>query len=121
MKENIYRNKNCGELRIDNKGEIVKLAGWVNSIRTLGGIVFITLRDHFGITQLLVRDENLIDGLTKESIISVTGEVLERESKNPKMPTGDIEVLVSGLTVLGKSLPVLPFEIADAPNTNIDI
>lgn len=121
MKENIYRNKNCGELRIENKGEIVKLAGWVNSIRKLGGIVFITLRDHFGITQLLVRDENLIDGLTKESTISVTGEVLERESKNPKMPTGDIEVLVSGLTVLGKSLPVLPFEIADAPNTKEEL
>ncbi|MBO7526388.1 MAG: aspartate--tRNA ligase [Clostridia bacterium] len=121
MRENIYRNKNCGELRIENKGEIVKLAGWVNSIRKLGGIVFITLRDHFGLTQLLVRDESLIEGLCKESTISVEGEVLERESKNPKMPTGDIEVLVSKLTVLGKSLPVLPFEIADAPNTKEEL
>ena len=121
MRENVYRNKNCGELRIQNKGEIVRLAGWVNSIRKLGGIVFITLRDHFGITQLLVRDENLIEGLCKESTITITGEVLERESKNPKMPTGDIEILVSELKILGKSLPVLPFEIADAPNTKEEL
>ena len=121
MKENIYRNKNCGELRIENVGQVVKLAGWVNSIRKLGGIVFVTLRDHFGITQLLVRDEKLLDGICKECTICIEGEVLERESKNNKMPTGDIEVLVNSLTLLGKSLPVLPFEISEAPNTKEEL
>ena len=121
MKENIYRTKNCGELRIENCGDEVRLAGWVNSIRKLGGIVFVTLRDHFGITQILVRDEKMLDGICKESTISVSGKVLERESKNPNMPTGDIEVEATSITLLGKSLSTLPFEIADAQNTKEEL
>ncbi len=121
MKENIYRNKNCGELRIENVGETVKLAGWVNSIRKLGGIIFLTLRDHFGITQILLRDENMIGEICKECTISVEGTVLERESKNPKMETGDIEVLANSITLLGKCKPVLPFEISDSVNTKEEL
>ena len=121
MRENIYRNKNCGELRIENVGENVKLAGWVNSIRRLGGIVFLTLRDHFGITQILLKDENMLGEVCKECTISVDGTVLERESKNPKMETGDIEVLANSITLLGKCKPVLPFEISDSVNTKEEL
>ena len=113
---NIYKTHNCGELRLSDAGKEVRLAGWVNSIRRLGGLTFVTLRDHFGITQLVVSEE-IIDDVTKESTITVEGTVLERESKNPKMPTGDIEVQVTSLKVLGRSQAVLPFEVADAPNT----
>lgn len=121
MRENIYRTHNCGELRLENVNLEVRLAGWINSIRKLGGLTFVTLRDHFGITQLVVRDENLLNGITKESTITVSGKVVERESKNSKMETGDIEVEVSSLKVLGKCQPVLPFEISDAPNTKDEL
>lgn len=121
MTENIYRTHNCGELRLCDAGKEVRLAGWVNSIRRLGGIVFLTLRDHFGITQVLLKDESLLGDICKESTVSITGTVIERESKNPKMETGDIEIDVKEIKLLGKSLPVLPFEIADAPNTKEEL
>ncbi len=118
---NIYKTNNCGELRLNDVGKEVRLAGWVNSIRELGGLTFVTLRDHFGITQLVVRDDKLLKGINKECTITVTGKVVERESKNPKMPTGDIEINVEKLTLLGKCQAVLPFEIASAPNTKEDL
>jgi len=119
--KNIYRTHNCGQLRMTDVGTPVRLAGWVNSVRKLGGLNFVTLRDHFGITQLLVRDDKLLEGVNKECTITVEGRVLERESKNPKMPTGDIEVEISKLTVLGKCVNVLPFEISEAPNTKEEL
>ena len=118
--KNIYRTHSCGELRIDDVGSEVRLAGWVNTIRELGGLTFVTLRDQFGVTQLLVNSEMLKD-VNKETTISVKGKVVERESKNPKMPTGDIEIVVEELNVLGKSQSVLPFEIANAPSTREDL
>lgn len=119
--KNCYRTHNCGELRIENVGQEVKLAGWVNSIRKLGGITFATIRDNFGITQILVRDENLIENVCKETVISVHGIVLERESKNPKMLTGDIEIEVDKLDILGKCQSVLPFEINNSTSTREDL
>ena len=121
IKENIYRNKTCAELRIENAGEEVRLAGWVDTIRKLGGITFLTLRDHYGITQVLVRDDKMLEGINKETVISVLGTVIERESKNPKMETGDIEIDCKEITILGKCNPVLPFEIDDAPNTKEEL
>ena len=121
MKENIYRNHNCGELRLQDAGKQVKLAGWVNSIRKLGGITFLTLRDHFGITQIIVNDESELDGICKECTISVSGVVTERSSKNPSMPTGVIEVVANKIELLGKSLNVLPFEISEGPNTKEEL
>lgn len=121
MKENIYRTHSCGELRLTDAGKQVRLAGWVNSIRKLGGLTFVTLRDHFGITQLVVKDENDLNGVCKETTVSISGKVIERESKNPKMETGDIEVVVDKITVLGKSQNALPFEISDAPNTKEEL
>ena len=118
---NYYRTNNCGELRIENVGQKVVLSGWVATIRKLGGIVFATLRDHFGITQLLIEDEAMVDGICKETVVRVEGEVVERSAKNPNMQTGDIEVKISSIEVLGKCQNVLPFEIADAQNTKEEL
>ena len=110
----MYRTKNLGELRIENVGETVELAGWIQKIRDLGGMVFIDLRDEDGITQIVINDENLqaqAKELVKESCIHIKGKVVERTSKNPKMPTGDIEVIASKIEVLGKCKAELPFEI----------
>ncbi len=112
--ENVYRTHSCGELRISDVGSVVRLAGWVNSTRKLGGITFVTLRDHFGITQLVVNNEELFDGIGKETVISVGGTVVERSSKNPNMLTGDIEIVVEDVRVLGACTSALPFEINDS-------
>lgn len=121
MKINYYHTHNCGELRLADVGKKVVLSGWIATIRKLGGIVFATLRDHFGVTQLLFENEKMLEGINKESTIRVEGEVVERSSKNPNMETGDIEIKVSSLKLLGKCQSILPFEIADAPNTKEDL
>ena len=110
----MYRTKNLGELRIENVGEIVELAGWIQKIRNLGGMVFIDLRDEKGITQVVLNDASLQEeakSLCTETCIYILGKVVERASKNPKMPTGDIEVVADKIEVLGKCKNVLPFEI----------
>ena len=110
----MYRTKNLGELRIENAGETVELAGWIQKIRDLGGMIFIDLRDEDGITQIVINDEKMQEQakeLVKESCIHIEGKVVERASKNPKMPTGDIEVIASKIEVLGKCKPELPFEV----------
>ena len=118
---NKYRNCDCGSLRISDSGKDVRLAGWINSIRELGGLTFLTLRDQFGITQLVIKDKDMLKDINKESTVSVEGKVIERESKNPKMETGDIEIDVKRMTLLGKCQPVLPFEIANAPKTKEEL
>ena len=110
----MYRTKTCGELNIKNVKEHVELAGWIQKIRDLGGMTFIDLRDEFGITQIVVNDEELkkfVKDLHTESCIHIEGEVVERASKNPHMKTGDIEVVAEKIEVLGKCKNVLPFEI----------
>ena len=110
----MYRTKTCGELNIENVKEHVELAGWIQKIRDLGGMTFIDLRDEFGITQIVVNDEELkkfVKELHTESCIHIEGEVVERASKNPHMKTGDIEVVAEKIEVLGKCKNVLPFEI----------
>ena len=110
----MYRTKNLGELRIENVGEEVELAGWIQKIRNLGGMIFIDLRDENGITQIVINDEDLqkqAKELVKESCIQIIGKVTERTSKNPKMLTGDIEVVASKIKVLGKCKAELPFEV----------
>src|SRR6056297_177257 len=112
----MYRTHTCGELRIDHINQEVTLTGWIQRIRELGGMTFITLRDRYGITQL-VFDENtpddvqkVLEKLGREFIIKVQGKVQERSSKNPKMPTGDIEVPVQNLEIINHS-EVPPFTI----------
>lgn len=110
------RTHNCGELRLTDAGQTVTLVGWMENVREVGSnFAFIVLRDFYGTTQLVVDTPEIlsvIKGINKESTISVTGIVRERESKNPKQPTGDIEVVPQNITVLGKCQHnQLPFEI----------
>ena len=110
----MYRTHNLGELRKENINEKVELSGWIQKIRNLGGMVFIDLRDQFGITQIVINDEELQEQakeLTTESCIYITGKVVERSSKNPKMKTGEIEVVAEKIEVLGKCKNILPFEV----------
>ena len=114
----MYRTKTCGELRINNVGESVTLAGWVQRVRKMGGMTFVDLRDRYGITQLVFNEETNADlcaqanKLGREYVIQVVGIVGERYSKNDKMPTGDIEITVTALTVLNAS-DVPPFTIEE--------
>lgn len=110
------RTHNCGELRLADAGQTVTLVGWMENVREVGSnFAFIVLRDFYGTTQLVVDTPEILSvvkGINKESTISVTGIVRERESKNPKQPTGDIEVVPQNITVLGKCQHnQLPFEI----------
>ena len=116
---NKYRNCDCGSLRLADKGKVVTLAGWVDAVRELGGLTFVTLRDTYGKTQILFKERQ--QNLGKEDVISVTGKVVERESKNPNMPTGDIEVLADTFTMLGKCTEALPFEIKNSESVAEDI
>ena len=110
----MYRTKNLGELRIENVGETVELAGWIQKIRDLGAMIFIDLRDQFGITQIVINDEALKEQaktLTTESCIHISGKVVERSNKNTKISTGEVEVIANEIEILGKCKNVLPFEI----------
>lgn len=110
----MYRTKTCGELNIKNVGEEVELAGWIQKIRNLGGMIFIDLRDEFGITQIVINDEKMQEiakDYNTESCIHIKGKIVERSNKNLKIPTGKIEVVASEIEVLGKCKTVLPFEI----------
>lgn len=122
----MYRTKTCGELRISDAGSVVTLAGWVQRIRKMGVLTFVDLRDRYGITQLVFNEnENAelferANTLGREFVIQATGIVNERSSKNDKIPTGEIEINVSELNVLNKSL-VPPFTIEDNTDGGDDL
>ena len=122
----MYRTKTCGELRLADAGTSVTLAGWVQRIRKMGGMTFIDLRDRYGITQLVFNstaDSSLFDAanrLGREYCIQVVGRVSERENKNPKMDTGDIEILAERLQILSPSLTP-PFTIEDETDGGDDL
>ena len=110
------RTHTCGELRMEHVGQKVQLAGWMENVREVGGsLAFVVVRDFYGKTQLVVENEDLLrqlKGINKESTIGVIGTVRERASKNPNIPTGDIEVVPEKITVLGRCrYNELPFEI----------
>ena len=122
----MYRTHTCGELRLADQGKKVTLAGWVQKSRKLGGMTFIDLRDRYGITQLVVdaaAPAELVEAATslgREFVIQVVGTVVERQSKNPKMPTGDIEVSIESINVLNKSVTP-PFTIEEESDGGEDI
>ena len=122
----MYRTNTCGELRLADAGKKVTLAGWVQKARKLGGMTFVDLRDRYGITQLVVEadaDEALVEaasGLGREYVIQAEGTVVERSSKNPKMPTGEIEVKLEALNILNRS-DVPPFTIEEQSDGGEDL
>ena len=110
----MYRDHNCGELNIKNVNEVVMLAGWVQRIRNLGSMQFVDLRDNYGITQVVISTDELkkqMENITEETVVSISGKVVERSNKNPKMATGEIEIEASKIEILGKCKSVLPFAI----------
>ena len=111
--ENIYRNVYSGEVDITYVGKEVRVAGWINSIRKLGGLTFVTLRDETGIIQIITEDADMFKGITRESTVTITGTVKLRTEDmiNPNMKTGKIEILASSVEVLGECASILPFEI----------
>jgi aspartyl-tRNA synthetase len=120
----MFRTRTCGQLRISNVNEEVTLAGWVQTVRKFGAITFVDLRDRYGITQLLFGEElnALLDAnpLGREFVLQATGKVNERSNKNPNIPTGDIEILVSSFKVLNKSATP-PFTIQDDTDGGDDL
>lgn len=118
-----YRTHNCNELTLKNLGETVTLAGWVDTVRDHGGVAFVDLRDQYGITQIVVHDESMLASMHKENVISVTGEVVRRdeETVNPKLATGELEVHVKELTVLGACTSPLPFDVSESTETREDV
>lgn len=121
-----YRTNTCGELRLVNLGEIVTLSGWVQRIRKMGGMIFVDMRDRYGITQIVFEETSnpqlceQANKLGREYVIQVTGKVCERASKNVNLPTGDIEIIASGLKLLNAALTP-PFTIEDQSDGGDDL
>ena len=122
----MYRSHTCGELHIGHVGQEVTLAGWVQKVRNLGAMTFIDLRDRYGITQIVVEEHSpestreVAARLGREFVLQVTGKVIERSSKNPKMPTGDIEVAASTLNILNEA-QTPPFTIEENSDGGDDL
>jgi len=116
-----YRTKNCGELTLADVGREVRLAGWIHAIRNHGGVAFIDLRDHYGMTQVVVTDRQLM-GLNRETVVSISGTVVRRdeETYNPDLSTGEIELKAEDIRILSKAPNNLPFEIDNSTDTRED-
>ncbi|MCL2495218.1 MAG: aspartate--tRNA ligase [Oscillospiraceae bacterium] len=111
-----YRTHTCGELREEHIGQTAKLSGWVATIRSHGGVIFVDLRDHYGLTQLVLHDESLLKGVTRETVICAEGVVVKRdeETVNPKLATGMVELHAGSLTVLSAPPAFLPIEVGNS-------
>ncbi len=122
-RENIYRTHNCGELRESDIGKDVRVAGWVENIRDHGGVLFLDIRDHYGVVQVVVHDDKLLENVNKECTVTVSGKVVKRDEEtiNPKIATGMVEVHTDSLTVLGKSQTNLPFEVATSKEVKEEV
>ena len=122
----MYRTHTCGALRAANVGQTVTLAGWVQKVRNLGAMTFIDLRDRYGLTQIVVEEHSSEETrrtaaeLGREFVLQVTGRVIERESKNPKLPTGEIEIAADALVILNRS-DVPPFTIEEESDGGDDL
>ena len=122
----MYRNNTCGELRLKDAGKEVKLAGWVQRLRKMGGMTFIDLRDRYGITQIVFNNDTdaelcaRANALGREFVVEVVGEVAERSNKNANLPTGEIEIIARSLRVLNRS-EIPPFTIEDDTDGGDDL
>ena len=123
MKGNIYRDCTCGQISKSDIGKVLKLAGWVENIRDHGGVMFIDLRDQYGVSQIVIHDETMLKNVHRETVISVMGKVIERDEDtiNLKISTGEVEVLADKLEILGECQSALPFEVAESLKTKEDV
>ncbi|KAF5050175.1 aspartate--tRNA ligase [Sedimentibacter saalensis] len=123
MRKNEYRTHTCGELRESHIGMEVKVSGWFENVRDHGGVKFADIRDQHGTVQVVVEDETLLDGISKESTVCVSGRVIKRDADtiNEKIATGTVEIVAETFQVLGKNKCSLPFEISSSKETKEDI
>lgn len=121
--KNEYRTHLCGELRESDLGKEVRVAGWVENIRDHGGVMFLDVRDQYGVVQVVVHDQTLLKNVNKECTVTIAGKVVKRdeETYNPKIATGTVEVVTESLTVLGKCKNTLPFEVGASTETKEDV
>ena len=105
------------KLRTEHIGQNVKLAGWVDTVRDHGGVIFLDLRDHYGVTQTVFHDETMLEGISRESVISVEGKVVKRdeETVNNKIATGQVEVVVDKIGFWAPPLPACPLSPVSPP------
>lgn len=118
-----YRTNTCGELTIKDLDKKVVLAGFVSTIRDHGGVMFVDLRDHYGTTQIVVHDDSMLKGVSKETVIKVTGAVVKRDEEtiNKKLSTGEIEVVIDSLELLSDTAKALPFEVDESKKVSEDV
>ena len=123
LRANEYRTHTCGEIREKNIGESVRVSGWLENVRDHGGVKFLDLRDQYGIVQVVVEDEALLEGISKESAIRITGTVIKRgeDTINDRIDTGTVEVEAETITVLGRVRESLPFEITSSKEIKEDL
>ena len=123
FRENEYRTQYCNAVTESDIGKKVRVAGWVENIRDHGGIMFIDLRDHYGVVQVVFHNEALLEGIHKECAVSISGTVLKRDEStyNDKIETGTVEVEAEEVRILGKVTEQLPFEIATSRETREDV
>lgn len=123
IKANQYRTVTCGELREENIGQEVRVAGWVENIRDHGGVMFLDIRDQYGVLQVVVHNDELLKGINKECTVTLSGKVVKRDEEtiNSKIATGYVEVHTDDITVLGKCKNALPFEVTTSTNTSEEV
>lgn len=115
--ENRYRTKTCADISEADVNNRVRLAGWVENIRDHGGVLFVDLRDHYGVVQVVIHDDAMLEGVMREAVVSVCGPIVLRdpETVNPRLASGTVELTCKELEIIGKSFGNLPFEVAAAP------
>ena len=123
VRENIYRTVTCGELRESNIGDTVRVAGWVENIRDHGGVMFLDIRDHYGVLQVVVHNDEILKDINRECTVTLSGKVVKRDEDtiNKKIATGYVEVHTEDIKVLGKCKNNLPFEVMTSTNTSEDV
>jgi aspartyl-tRNA synthetase len=120
---NKYHTHLCGEISEKEIGKEVRVAGWVENIRDHGGVQFIDLRDHYGVVQIVIHNQDMLKTISRECTLTVKGKVVLRDADtvNPKIPTGTVEIRVEELTVLGEVTAPLPFEVSTSRETKEDV
>lgn len=123
LRENSYRTKYCGQLRESDIDTQVRVAGWVENIRDHGGVMFLDIRDHYGVVQVVVHDEEILKSINKECTVTVSGLVKKRDEDtiNPKIETGTVEIHSEDIKVLGKAPQALPFEVQTSTEVKEDV